>query len=53
MYCFLDDLLTRTRPVWARPADPRRCLSDAKVLTTALVATRYFGGNLVLGRHYL
>ena len=24
MYCFLDDLLTRTRPVWARPADQRR-----------------------------
>ncbi len=52
MYCFLDDLLTRTRPVWARPAAPRRRLSDAEVLTTALVAARYFGGNLVRGRHY-
>ena len=51
MYCFLDDLLTRTRPVWARPADPRRRLSDAEVLSTALVAARYLGGNLVLGRH--
>ena len=37
MYCFLDDLLTHTRPAWARPADPRRRLSDAEVLTTALV----------------
>ncbi len=47
MYCFLDDLLTTTRPKWARPADKRRRLSDAQVLTTALVAARYFGGNLV------
>jgi len=53
MYCFLDDLLRYTRPVWARPADPRRRLSDAQVLTTALVAARYFGGNLVLGQRYM
>ena len=53
MYCFLDDLLTLTRPRWARPADPRRRLSDAQVLTTALVAARFFGGNLVLGQRYM
>jgi hypothetical protein len=53
MYCFLDDLLTRTRPAWARPADPRRRLADAEVLTTALVAARYFGGNLRLACHYM
>lgn len=53
MYCFLDDLLTLTRPVWARPADSRRRLSDAQVLTTALVAARFFGGNLVLGQRYM
>ena len=53
MYCFLDDLLTKTRPVWARPADPRRHLSDAQVLTTALLAARYFGGNLALGQRYM
>jgi len=53
MYCFLDDLLTLTRPVWARPADPRRRLTDAQVLTTALVAARFFGGNLVLGQRYM
>ena len=53
MYCFLDDLLRFTRPAWARPADPRRRLSDAQVLTTALVAARYFGGNLVLGQRYM
>ena len=53
LYCFLDDLLTHARSVWARPADPRRRLPDADVLTTALVAVRYFGGNPALGRHYL
>lgn len=53
MYCFLDDLLTTTRPAWARPADKRRRLSDAQVLTTALVAARYFGGNLGLGQRYM
>lgn len=53
MYCFIDDLLRYTRPVWARPTDPRRRLSDAQVLTTALVAARYFGGNLVLGQRYM
>lgn len=53
MYCFLDDLLTLTRPSWARPADPRRRLTDAQVLTTALVAARFFGGNLVVARHYM
>jgi len=53
MYCFLDDLLTLTRPSWARPANPCRRLTDAQVLTTALVAARFFGGNLVLGQRYM
>ena len=53
MYCLLDDLLTLTRPVRPLPADPRRRLTDAQVLTTALVAARFFGGNLTLGRHYM
>lgn len=52
-YCFLADLLTLTRPSWARPANPHRRLTDAQVLTTALVAARYFGGNLVLGQRYM
>ena len=53
MYCFLDDLLTLTRPVRPLAADSRRRLSDAQVLTTALVAARFFGGNLTRGRHYM
>lgn len=52
-YCFLADLLTLTRPIWARPADPRRRLNDAQVLTTALVAARFFGGKLMLSQPYM
>lgn len=53
MYCFLDDILRLTRPVRSQPAKQSRRLSDAQVLTTALVAARYFGGNFVLGQHYM
>ena len=53
MYCFIDDLLTAVRPAWAPAPDPRRHLSDAEVLTTALVAARYFGGNLAAARRYM
>jgi len=53
MYCFLDDLLPHIRPVTARKPHTGRRLNDAQVLTTALVAARYFGGNLVLGQRYL
>jgi hypothetical protein len=30
-----------------------RRLTDAQVLTTALVAARFFGGNLVVAKHYM
>ena len=53
MYCFLDDFIAHARPSWARPADPRQRLSDAEVLTTALVAARFFGGNWRLAQHYM
>ncbi|MBD2768576.1 hypothetical protein IC235_11830 [Hymenobacter sp. BT664] len=49
MYCFLDDFLRLTRP----PAPHRRHLSDAEVLTTALLAARFFGGNLAASRRYM
>ena len=42
MYCFLDDFLRIARP---RPADKRRQVGDAEILTTALLAARYFDGN--------
>ncbi|AMR25574.1 hypothetical protein A0257_23090 (plasmid) [Hymenobacter psoromatis] len=28
-------------------------MTDAQVLTTALVAARFFGGNLVVAKHYM
>ena len=53
MYCFIDDLLTALRPAWAPAPDPRQRLSDAEVLTTALVGARFFGGNLAAARRYM
>lgn len=53
MYCLLDDLLRFTRPAGTRPPASGRRLTDAQVLTTALVATRFFGGNLVVAKHYM
>ncbi|MEJ7659995.1 MAG: hypothetical protein WKG07_10455 [Hymenobacter sp.] len=51
MYCVLDDLTHLHPPrVGRRPATQRRRLTDAQVLTTALVAARFFGGNLVVGQ---
>lgn len=53
MYCFIDDLLTLCRPSWAPAEDGQRHLSDAEVLTTALVAARYFGGNHARAQRYM
>lgn len=53
MYCLVDDLLTLTRPVRPLAADARCRLTNAQVLATALVAARFFGGNLTLARHHM
>ena len=53
MYCLLDDLIASTRPSWARADDKRRRLSDAEILTTALVAARFFRGNWHQAQHYM
>lgn len=50
MYCFIDDFLCACYPRWA---DKRRHLSDAEVLTTALLAARFFGGNLAAAQRYM
>ncbi|WBA41962.1 IS982 family transposase [Hymenobacter canadensis] len=50
MYCFIDDFLRLYQPCWY---DKRRHLSDADVLTTALLAARFFGGNLAAARRYM
>jgi hypothetical protein len=53
MYCVLDDLIRFTRPAGTPPPASSRRLTDAQVLTTALVAARFFGGNLVVAKHYM
>ena len=53
MYCVLDDLLHLIRPAGTLPPASGRRLTDAQVLTTALVAARFFGGNLVVAKHYM
>jgi len=49
IYCFVDDYLKIGHP----KAGARRKLTDAQVITTALVAARYFSGNFAKARLYL
>lgn len=41
IYCLCDDFLKTQR----HQEDPQQRMSDAEVMTTAVVAARYFGGN--------
>jgi hypothetical protein len=49
IYCFFDDYLKVSRP----KEDGRRKMTDAAVITTALVAARYFHGNLISASGYM
>ncbi|HVF50687.1 MAG TPA: IS982 family transposase, partial [Pyrinomonadaceae bacterium] len=49
IYCIIDDLLKASGHI----EDVRAELSDAEVITTALVAARYFGGNIEHSRSFL
>ena len=49
IYCIVDDLLKASQ----HREDCRRRMSDAEVITTALVATRFFGGNQAQACQYL
>lgn len=49
IYCFLDDYLI----IKNQKASSKRKLSDAEIITTALIAARYFSGNYAKARHYL
>lgn len=49
IYCFVDDYLKVKRP----KEGARRKLNDAQIITTALVAARYFSGNFAKSRIYL
>ena len=42
VYCFCDDVLKGLH----HDEDPQRQMSDAEVMTTAIVAAQYFAGNL-------
>ena len=48
LYCIIDDLLKATD----HTEDTRRQMSDAEVLTTALVSARFFGSDLEHARHF-
>lgn len=49
IYCFVDDLLKAMQH-----AEDSRCqFSDAEVMTTAIVAMLFFGGNFEKARHFL
>ena len=49
IYCFLDDYLKISHP----KEGGKRKLNNAGVITTALIAARYFGGNYAKSRLYL
>lgn len=49
IYCFVDDYLQ----IAGEKAAAKRKLNDAEVITTALLAARYFGGNMAKARSYM
>lgn len=49
IYCFIDDYLK----IKKQKASPKRKCTDAQIITTALIAARYFGGNYTKARCYL
>lgn len=49
IYCFFDDYLKIGRP----KEDSRRKINDAAIITTAMLAARYFHGNLISASNYM
>jgi hypothetical protein len=49
VYCICDDLLQAMH----HPLDPQCQMSDAEVMTTAIVAMLYFGGNFERARQHM
>jgi len=49
IYCFVDDYLQ----ISGNKTYAKRKVSDAEIITTALVAARYFGGNLAVASNYM
>lgn len=50
IYCFIDDLLQKAAPCGC---DKRRKLNDAQVITTVIIASRYFYGNQASACKYM
>ena len=49
IYCLCDDVVKALHPY----EDPQRQMTDAEVMTTAIVAARFFGGNFERARELL
>ena len=49
LYCIIDDLLKAK----GHREDARRRMSDAEVLTTALVSAQFFGSNMEHARRFM
>lgn len=49
IYCFVDDYLQ----IAGDKISAKRKISDAEIITTALVGARYFGGNLATASSYM
>jgi hypothetical protein len=49
IYCFFDDYLKISRP----KEDSRRKVNDAAIITTAILAARYFHGNFISATQYM
>ena len=50
IYCFLDDLLFKINP---EVTDSRRKLTDAQIVTTVILAAKYFYGNQASACSYM
>ncbi|QIP13686.1 hypothetical protein G8759_14180 [Spirosoma aureum] len=45
IYCFLDDFFVETRHPGSIKPQAKPKVSDAIILTTAIISARFFGGN--------
>jgi hypothetical protein len=48
IYCITDDLLK----LLGKKEDERRKMTDAEVITTAIVAVKFFGGQFRVHKNY-
>lgn len=53
IYCFLDDFFQETRQAGSIKPQAQFKVSDAIVLTTAIISARFFGGNQASAMRYM